>query len=152
MALHPHIRMSRGWVCGFKIHWLYVTYQLKKIKLFVDFFSSCLALVLENKMLKDKGKSFHLLYRDVKRMLPYFHVLGQAKIKALDFWLIIGEWMLGSPEQSLLSWYDIILHLDVFNRTFVVSRTSPLLMEANALAVSLGGRVFLNVEERWALE
>lgn len=56
--------------------------------------------------------------------------------------------MLGSPEQSLLSWYDIILHLDVFNRTFVVSRTSPLLMEANALAVSLGGRVFLNVEER----
>ena len=70
---------------------LVCNFPIKKIEFFVDFFSPCLALVLETKMLTDKGKPFHLLYRDVKRMLPYFHVLGQAKIKALDFWLIIGE-------------------------------------------------------------
>jgi hypothetical protein len=53
---------------------------------------ACNLPIKKNQVLcgKYNTKPFHL-YRDAKRMLPYFHVLGQAKIKALDFWLIFGE-------------------------------------------------------------
>jgi hypothetical protein len=55
------------------------------------FFFFCLALDLANKIFKDKRITIVLPFRDVRRMLLYFHVLGQAKIKALGFWLIFGE-------------------------------------------------------------
>ena len=58
---------------------------IKKIEFFVDFFSPCLALVLETKMLKDKGKPFLSSLQGREKDVAIFSCVRASKDKSIGF-------------------------------------------------------------------